>query len=132
MHIERIYPDQEFWLLNVTKIQQFFLTAVLPELIGKFYSRTAQYQPVTSQEPCYSGKLSPVEANQEVESDMQQTYCYYNRPEEGEMVACDNSGCKYQWFHITCLKLNSLPKSKFWYCPGCRKHPEFQRKRKKN
>ena len=57
-------------------------------------------------------------------------YCYCNGP-EGEMVGCDNPNCASKWFHIKCLKLESLPRTKYWYCPDCRKHSECQRKRKK-
>lgn len=37
----------------------------------------------------------------------------------------------YQWFYTECLGLKSMPKSKFWYCPDCRKLPKFKRKRRK-
>ena len=57
-------------------------------------------------------------------------YCYCNGPEEGEMVGCDNPSCNYQWFHLTCLKMDFPPKTKFWYCSDCQKIPKFQRKTK--
>ena len=25
------------------------------------------------------------------------------------MVGCDNPGCPYQWFHLECLRLKSVP-----------------------
>ena len=37
VHVERMYPDEELWFKNVNKTKQFFQTAVLPELIGKFF-----------------------------------------------------------------------------------------------
>ena len=55
-------------------------------------------------------------------------YCYCNEGEHGEMIGCDNKSCPYKWFHLDYLRLQSLPKSKMWYCPDCRK----RRKCKKN
>ena len=39
----------------------------------------------------------------------------------GEMVACDNDGCKIEWFHMACVGLSAAtrPTSK-WYCTACR------------
>ena len=55
IHIERIYADEEFWLVNVSHVKDFFVTAVLPELLGEFYSRTSQPVIVTdATEPCCS------------------------------------------------------------------------------
>ena len=35
-----------------------------------------------------------------------------------------------EWFHLTCLQLNSLPTSDYWYYPDCRKLSQFKKKRK--
>ena len=48
VHIERIYPDESFWLENVSRVKHFFVTSILPELIGKFYSRTSESVSVSS------------------------------------------------------------------------------------
>ena len=50
-----------------------------------------------------------------------ETFCYCQQGEHGEMVGCDNPNCMYQWFHLECLKLKTFPKSHKWYCPDCRK-----------
>ena len=39
IHIERIYPDEDIWLSNVPKVKALFEKAVLPELLGKWFSR---------------------------------------------------------------------------------------------
>lgn len=135
VHITRVFPDHEFWLANVTKVRTFFETSILAELTGKFYSRTSQ--PSNSehslQEPSSSGTSSTLVDDTDLDTDgadVMQVYCYCQGPEEGEMVGCDNPNCKYQWFHIRCLKLDSLPMCKYWYCPDCRKLPNFKRKGK--
>ena len=41
VHIERIYQDEAFWEENTVRVKHFFVTSVLPELVGKFYSQTS-------------------------------------------------------------------------------------------
>lgn len=55
------------------------------------------------------------------EDDDDQLYCFCQTVSFGEMVACDNNNCKYQWFHYNCVGLNEPPKG-LWYCPDCRKN----------
>ncbi|WAR16118.1 LOW QUALITY PROTEIN: hypothetical protein MAR_030712 [Mya arenaria] len=45
-----------------------------------------------------------------------------------EMVVTKLSLDKIVWFHFTCLKLTNKPKAKKWYCPDCRRLPEFSKK----
>jgi len=54
-------------------------------------------------------------------------YCYCNGPDVGDMVSCDNPECQFQWFHLSCLGLEKLPTTKYWYCPDCRKLPNRRR-----
>ncbi|KAM7485311.1 hypothetical protein LguiA_001320 [Lonicera macranthoides] len=46
------------------------------------------------------------------------TYCFCNQVSYGEMVACDNTDCKIEWFHYGCVGLKEQPKGK-WYCSDC-------------
>ncbi|XP_044498464.1 PHD finger protein ING1-like [Mangifera indica] len=46
------------------------------------------------------------------------TYCFCNQVSYGEMVACDNTDCKIEWFHFGCVGLKEQPKGK-WYCSDC-------------
>lgn len=45
-------------------------------------------------------------------------YCICNQVSYGDMVACDNSDCPFEWFHYPCVGITSPPKGK-WYCPQC-------------
>ena len=47
-------------------------------------------------------------------------YCLCNRVSFGNMVACDNTKCRIEWFHFKCVGLTKTPKNK-WYCPDCSK-----------
>ena len=47
------------------------------------------------------------------------TYCLCDQVSYGEMIGCDNDLCPIEWFHFTCVQLQSKPKGK-WFCPRCR------------
>ena len=36
------------------------------------------------------------------------------------MIACDNEQCKIGWFHINFLRIEKVPRGK-WFCPECTK-----------
>lgn len=46
-------------------------------------------------------------------------YCTCRSVSYGNMVACDNDDCPYEWFHWSCVGITSEPKGK-WFCPECR------------
>jgi inhibitor of growth protein 3 len=53
-------------------------------------------------------------------------YCFCNQRSYGEMVACENDDCPYQWFHTGCLNMKKVPdEDEDWYCPTCREKPEI-------
>eukprot|EP01050_Picozoa_sp_SAG11_P008355 SAG11_NODE_734_length_7466_cov_3.388625_2_plen_203_part_00 len=54
-------------------------------------------------------------------------YCYCRQVSFGEMVACDNADCEFEWFHYACVGLSAAPQGA-WLCPTCAKH-EARRKR---
>ena len=39
LHIERIYKNETFWSDCISKAEQFFKTCLLPEILGKYYTR---------------------------------------------------------------------------------------------
>ncbi|KAF8558431.1 hypothetical protein OG21DRAFT_1504175 [Imleria badia] len=48
-------------------------------------------------------------------------YCYCNQVSFGTMIACDNTECKLEWFHLGCTGLLEVPSKKTkWYCRECR------------
>lgn len=48
-------------------------------------------------------------------------YCLCQNVSFGDMVACDNDDCPYEWFHWNCVGLKSEPTGR-WYCPICREN----------
>eukprot|EP00347_Sterkiella_histriomuscorum_P020736 403336671 len=46
------------------------------------------------------------------------TYCFCNNVSYGDMIACDNKNCPYEWFHFPCVGLTQKPEGK-WFCLKC-------------
>ncbi|EEP76843.1 conserved hypothetical protein [Uncinocarpus reesii 1704] len=47
-------------------------------------------------------------------------YCTCRSVSHGDMVACDNDNCPYEWFHWKCVGLTREPLGT-WYCEECRR-----------
>ena len=132
LHIERIRYDKSYWETNVAKVKHFFDVGIMPELLGRWFSRP----PTQSTQPAAAYNKDPIppncNADKEPTSDSVK-YCYCQGDEHGDMIGCDNDKCVYMWFHLECLHLSmkSLPKSKEWYCPDCRKLDKYKKRRTK-
>ena len=59
------------------------------------------------------------------EGDDEKMYCFCQRVSYGDMVACDNEDCKFEWFHWDCVGLTHEPKGR-WLCPQCSKLPKSE------
>jgi inhibitor of growth protein 3 len=55
-------------------------------------------------------------------------YCTCQRVSFGDMVACDNDNCRYQWFHWECVGIKEEPLGD-WLCPECRNQAPSKIKR---
>lgn len=58
------------------------------------------------------------DADDDEEGSDDKKYCLCHHVSYGDMVACDNGSCPYEWFHWSCVGLKSEPTGK-WYCPVC-------------
>ncbi|CAG9130586.1 unnamed protein product [Plutella xylostella] len=58
-------------------------------------------------------------------------YCICNQVSYGDMVACDNQHCPYEWFHYPCVGITAPPRGK-WYCPQCQTNMRRNRIHRKN
>jgi inhibitor of growth protein 3 len=64
--------------------------------------------------------------DEELDEEDNSLYCYCQKQSYGNMVACENEDCKYQWFHVDCLNLKKMPaEDEDWYCPECRGKQEI-------
>ncbi|EXJ83642.1 hypothetical protein A1O1_07266 [Capronia coronata CBS 617.96] len=70
--------------------------------------------------------LGEDEEAEDEEGEDDKRYCFCNQRSYGEMVACENDDCPYQWFHTGCLNMKKVPdEDEDWYCPTCREKPEI-------
>ena len=106
IHIERLTADHQFLEPRLRKAKKFFQTAIIPELLGKWYSRESSLcipciENITDGDEEDSGK-----------------WCYCQEPLGGAMIGCNNPSCPIKWFHKSCLRMESDPEGK-WICPTC-------------
>ena len=100
LHVERITPDKVLIESALPAVQKFFKRCILPELLGKWYTR-----------------LNKQLVNlPEIEDDG--SWCYCKSKKGGNMIACDNESCPIQWFHQECVHISVVPSDK-WLCPLC-------------
>ena len=116
--IQRILPDPDFIESAIDKCTNLFKYAILPELLGKYYTRLPSQMVDTT---------VVVDAQETPSSDI---WCYCRKGEYGEMIKCESGHCKIDWFHTDCLKIARIPRGKR-LCPECRKKAATDRKRKR-
>ncbi|KAJ9099375.1 hypothetical protein QFC20_005728 [Naganishia adeliensis] len=46
-------------------------------------------------------------------------YCFCQEKSHGEMIGCDNETCRFEWFHVKCMKLDPDKLPEHWFCPEC-------------
>ena len=122
------------------KATDFFKYGVLPELVGKWYTRVPLISPdmqlpmqesSSSSEPTKTPQTSTeqkwVRIHERIIGVVRPKYTivcngevYHSMQESGNMIGCENDDCAIQWFHVECLRIKHIPK-KAWYCPECRK-----------
>lgn len=95
---QQILPDKGHWSSVLPKLTHFCRTCILPEVLGKWYTRNHFSQP-----------SSLLKAD---------NVCYCRKSTDEDCVVCCNPDCPIVSFHLSCLKIENIPKT--WYCPHCR------------
>ncbi|KAG0417743.1 Transcriptional regulatory protein PHO23 [Dictyocoela roeselum] len=54
-------------------------------------------------------------------------YCFCNKSEDADMIACDDKNCSIEWFHLKCVGLTEIPEGK-WFCDNCKASKEKEKK----
>ena len=139
-HVERIGVDSEFCSYTLNKSKLFILNAILPELVGKLFSKPSLEMSVTNDNantsdmtatgcaPSINMLLMEASMRNVVNedtlndsADAQQTICscqmVYNQ-EKDDVIGCDNENCPLKWFDFKCVNIRRVPKCK-WICPTC-------------
>ncbi|XP_022807134.1 uncharacterized protein LOC111344187 isoform X3 [Stylophora pistillata] len=101
---ERIFPDSEHFALQVAKLSLFWRTCILPEVLGRWYTRKMDLKK----------ELGSVSCGGE---------CYCRRTSNEPTATCSNPECPISRFHLACLSMKNVAKT--WLCPHCRKLPKF-------
>ncbi len=112
IHIERIKAATDFFQATVDKVSQFYKYGVLPELIGKWYSKKPINNMLiedTNESTASTSTIDPISTNDENTNTNntlpvvtnEQSFCYCKQPESGHMIACDYPGCSTEWFHLS-------------------------------
>ena len=94
LHVERIQKDPSIFLEMEPILTNFFLRCILPHVLrgGDFVS------------------------SEDVVDDV---YCFCQRSAYGQMIACDNPSCPYEWFHFSCVAITDEPDGD-WFCSHCK------------
>jgi len=88
---ERIYPDHGHWNVVLPKLTTFWRTCILPEILGRWYSRKCD---MFDEMPQAGVGIS---------------FC--RMPSDRNTVKCGNPQCPFVEFHGSCLAISTpLPK----------------------
>ena len=119
--ILKVTLDEDFITTAIDKATIFFKYGILPELLGKWYTKPPKPKVIdfsldnsSSENICGSATVCS-DGDSTIEF-----WCYCKGEDEGEMILCDNDSCGIKWFHTECLRITDIPKGK-WFCPDCRK-----------
>lgn len=96
--LHRVKKDNAFLEKILPSAREFFTHVILPEPFAQYFTWTNTVS------------TSSTDKNR---------FCYCQGPEAGKMLACDGAGCKYKWFHYTCLEIRRAPKQKLWLGQEC-------------
>ena len=113
MYLE-MYLDTTICEEIVIKSKNSFKAVILPELVGKFYSRPLQDENPSaattasnnSQQDCTKFIICTCQKEYNENSD--------------NVIGCDNENCPFKWPHFECANIKRVPKGK-WMCKHCRK-----------
>ena len=104
--LERISKDPIRCLEITEKSQHFFQNVILPELVGKIYTRSLQE--------------SSAPADHSYSKDLICTCQRAYDEDFDNVIGCDGENCPFQWLHFRCAGIKSVPKGK-WLCQHCKK-----------
>lgn len=118
VHTERIEPDIGLWEVIKSKSRDLFSKALLPELVGKLFSR-----PCPSAMPTDTADVTEVDPSEIREKPIpSDIICVCKQPYKvrDRVVRCHSEDCLHIWFHLSCMNMKRMPnKGSKWYCLVC-------------
>lgn len=106
--VERIEKEDDFLARSLPQLTRFFKEYLLPEILTCKVRDSYSDSTTINSKSCSSKRTA------------QNVFCLCQKEEYGTMIACDNSMCSIEWFHLDCVGLKRAPMGK-WYCSSCRK-----------
>ncbi|PIC12068.1 hypothetical protein B9Z55_028686 [Caenorhabditis nigoni] len=58
-------------------------------------------------------------------------YCICQETKTDTMIFCENPTCKYEWYHFSCIGMETAPEGE-WFCDGCTKKNNKRESGKEN
>ncbi|UMM40063.1 hypothetical protein L5515_016840 [Caenorhabditis briggsae] len=58
-------------------------------------------------------------------------YCICQDTKTDTMIFCENPRCKYEWYHFSCIGMETAPEGE-WFCEGCTKKKNDKQSGKEN
>ncbi|XP_031334306.1 uncharacterized protein LOC116164293 [Photinus pyralis] len=98
-YLERVYSDKTFWECESEKALAFFNNVIMPELLGKYFTRLLPLKQISTN----------VQDNVPTSK---------HKVGQHDMICCANKYCSVQWYSLKDLKKKSVPKG-VWYCKKC-------------
>ena len=95
---QRVIQDKDIWKTYDEKVELVFRNGVLPEIIGKCFTRVPKVTIYDNND----GSTATVRGES-----------------LGEIYPCSRAECQLKYFHLKCLNLTRALK-KSWVCPDCR------------
>ena len=90
--LETICVDTEIQADILSKTKSLFCNVLLPKLAGKYFT------------------------NSNNSDKSQDKWCICKMSEdEDDLIMCEYKTCKIQWFYIKCMRIQKIPKGK-WFC----------------
>ena len=107
---EVIQVDLDFLIKNVGLAQNFFIHAILPELLGKWFSRN-------------HFTIPSIKENREQAT---ANICTCKEIKSSKTITCCDKSCVVKEYHLECVGLEAASKKK-WFCPYCRRKNHIQK-----
>ena len=115
--------DKEFVCEAIGKATTFFKYGVLPELVGKYCTRESSECSIHT----LSTETRPEIQNEASDGTETEKWCYCEQEGFGNMIFCEGDSSKRQWFHMDCLKLETLQRENGSVLTIGRKNPNEER-----
>ena len=94
--------------------------SALSEVGDSENERGSQHRSGMGGDGTHDTEMGPLEEDDEDGGDGDdRKYCTCRSVSYGNMVACDNDDCEFEWFHWGCVGMTREPVGK-WYCEACK------------